>query len=223
MPDALSLANKLDDLQRAILDLGQPVEDTISDLTSLYRALAKPARLDTALTHLELEWLGAVDPPHSSVPFLSRADLMHVLCRSLGIEAVETFTVQDVEDGMGFPFAQVHRFVQDGHVWAYGDPDVRFPRWQFRHGRQGLPIGFISDRLQIVVAAIPKNANPALVRSLMTLSSPVFPRIRERELSPREFLLTGGAPSAVAAYLLRYLEGDSERILEVRNRVNAWP
>lgn len=222
MPDARSLTNKLDDLQQAILDLGHPVEETISDLTSLYRALAKPARLDMALKHLELEWLGAADPPRPSVPFLSRPHLMHVLCRSLAIEAVESFTGQDIEDGMGFPFAQVLRFIHDGHLWAYGGPEFRFPRWQFTYGRDGLPSGFISDRLQIVVAAIPGNANPALVRSLMTLSSPAFPSIHGREVSPREFVLQGGAPSTVAAFLLRYLDSDAERFSDVRARLNEW-
>lgn len=222
MPDALGPLGHFHDLEQAIVDLGLPVRGTIADLTSLYQALARPSRLDAALRHLELEWLGATDPPRAAVPFLSRAELMHVLGRSLGIDAVETFVTNDVTLGLGFDHAHVRKFVRDGHLWAYGAPDLRFPRWQFAYGRDGLPSAFISDRLQVVVAAIPSNANPGLVRSLMTLSSPALPSVRGREVSPREFLLGGGAPSAVAAILLRYLDAPADQVREVATRVGEW-
>ena len=222
MPDASSHDGNLRDFERAICNLGLPVAATIADLTSLYEALARPSRQDSALRHLELEWLGAADAPRSPSSYPSRADLMHVISRSIGIESTEAFAISDLEQGMGYPPSQVQSLVRDGHLWAPDARALRFPRWQFTYGRNGLPTGFISDRLQIVVAAIPQNSNPALVRSIMTLSSPSFPRMRGREVSPREFLLTGGAPSAVAALLLRYLDAGAERFEEVATRVSEW-
>jgi hypothetical protein len=182
------------DLERAIEGLGLPASETIRDLIELYLALAKPSRLDSALRHLELEWLGARDAPTAAGVGNLRASLMHIASRSLAI----------------------------GHVWAYGGADLHFPRWQFTYGRDGLPSGFISDRLQVIVAAIPVDANPALVRSLMTLSTPWFPTVRGREVSPREFILGGGSPSAVAAMLLRFLDADAGRFHDVVDRVQTW-
>lgn len=72
------------------------------------------------------------------------------------------------------------------------------------------------------MAAIPTNANPGLVRSLMSLSSPNWPSISGREISPREYLMSGGAPSTVAAMLLRYLDADADRLQDVAHRSAAW-
>jgi hypothetical protein len=212
-----------DELEQAIAHLGLPVGSTIADLTDLYRALARPSRLDAALRHLELEWIGAFDAPRPRASFLSRAELMHVLSRSVGIDAVEAFSLQDLQDGMAYTESDIQGIFSNGHLWAYGHPDLRFPRWQFTHGKDGLPSGFICDRLQVVVAAIPLNANPGLVRSLMSLSSPTLPTVQGREISPREYLLAGGAPGTVAAFLLRYLDADEDRVQDVASRMSAWP
>lgn len=209
-------------LEKSISDLGLSAPATIAELTALFRALGKPSTRDLALRHLELEWLGAAEQPRSYSAHPTRADLMHVLARAVGIDAVEAFSLSDVERGMAYPASQIRGFVRDCHLWAYGQDSLQFPRWQFAIGRDGLPIGFISDRLQIVVAAIPESANPGLVRSLMTLSSPFLPHIRGRELSPREYLLSGGAPSAVSALLLRYLGADEEHLADVASRVVQW-
>jgi hypothetical protein len=56
----------------------------------------------------------------------------------------------------------------------------------------------------------------------MTLSSPALPGLRGRELSPRDYLLSGGAPSAVAALLLRFLDADQEQIREVASQEERW-
>ncbi|WP_123570038.1 hypothetical protein [Frigoribacterium sp. PhB118] len=222
MSNTSAVAEQFRDLEQAIEGLGLPLDRTVAELAALYRALAKPSQLDLDMRHLQLEWLGAYDLPHPGQIGFSREAMMSVLSRSVGIEAVEAFELQDLQRGMGFPASQLRAFVRDGHLWAYGEASLKFPRWQFVYDRDGFPRGFISDRLRIVVAAIPGDANPGLVRSLMTLSCPALPSIRGREVSPREYLLAGGAPSAVAAVLLRYLEADLEQSCEVANRVSEW-
>ena len=222
MPEAETDFEALRNFEQSIETLGLPVATTIADLTSLFRALARPSRLEAAMRHLELEWLGAADPPRTCSPYPSRAELMHVLSRSIGIDVTECFHIHDLQNGMAYSVTQIMSLVADGHLWVYGDLGTQFPRWQFTCDREGLPTGFISQHLQVVVAAIPNDANPGLVRSLMTLGTPSLPTVRGRELSPREFLLSGGAPSVVAALLLRYLDADASRIHDVARRVSAW-
>jgi hypothetical protein len=90
------------ELEQAIARLGLPVDSTISDLTDLFSALAQPSRLNAALQHLELEWLGATDTPRPRAPFLTKAELMHVLVRSVGVDATEAFRLDDLQKGTAF-------------------------------------------------------------------------------------------------------------------------
>ncbi len=76
-----------------------------------------------------------------------------------------------------------HELAGDGRRW---------PDWQFAAGRP-LP------HLSAVVAAIPAGSHPTGVRTAMTTPDAVFLGVAE-PLSPRDWLLSGGAPDQVVEF-----------------------
>ena len=70
---------------------------------------------------------------------------------------------------------------------------LRLPTWQFGDDLRPLP------GLATVLAALPEGMHPREVEGFMTTPQADL-RVRGRDVSPRDWLLTGGDPAQVAAY-----------------------
>jgi len=110
-------------------------------------------------------------------------------------EAGRALTRGQVADLLGVDASRVSHQVAQGRLFVYSVGNrPAFPDWQFQcadeSGSGGLP------HLAEVIAAFPTGSHPVTVRSFMTTPDDDL-AVGGRPLSPREWLLSGGAPAVV--------------------------
>ncbi|HEY5880536.1 MAG TPA: hypothetical protein VIU11_16620 [Nakamurella sp.] len=110
-------------------------------------------------------------------------------------EAGRALTRGQVAELLGVDASRVSHQVAQGRLFVYSVGNrPAFPDWQFHRadesGSGGLP------HLAEVIAAFPTGAHPVTVRSFMTIPDDDL-TVGGRAQSPRDWLLSGGAPAAV--------------------------
>ncbi len=162
---------------------------------ALRTALAAEPRADAAtLTAAESDFLAehsgidagaaakAGDPQRLAV---ERARVEFELLR-------RSHTVAELADRLGVDGSRVRHRVRNGALYGLRvGRHLRLPGWQFDRELRPLP------GLAAVLAALPEGMHPRDVEGFMTTQQDAL-RLRGRPTTPREWLLSGGNPAAVA-------------------------
>lgn len=200
-------------MHATIGSLGLDPASTLFDLSDLIRSYARPSNLSRLHRELMLERFGASDLP-ANHHALRRESVVSVMIRMSSVDAATSLTIHEAATLTGRDAQEILRDVENRALWSYGHQSTLLPAWQFIVDEGSLPeMRVISDHLPTVIAAIPEESPPALVRGLMTLEDPTLSHHLGRTISPRDWLLEGHGPLPVVALLLRNLEGNDNRIL----------
>jgi hypothetical protein len=103
-----------------------------------------------------------------------------------------SLTVAEVGAVLGISDSRVRHRVHEGALYAFkAAHQLRLPRWQFDDGSP-LP------GLRVVLAALDPGLHPLEVTGFMTTPQSDL-EVLENAVSPRDWLIGGGDPAAVAA------------------------
>ncbi|BDZ50519.1 hypothetical protein GCM10025867_48170 (plasmid) [Frondihabitans sucicola] len=193
--------------------------DTVNDLSSILEALSvNSLGLKKAHHLLLLERLTMEERPSRLNGHLEADDIREILARMSFLDVGMSLTPNEVASLLGCSTRVVLDDIEWGRLHAIRAADrYLLPSWQFEFTSDGRSAKVITQQMEMIVAAIPPEIPAAFTRAIMTLDDPTLPRRGKDHLSPRDFLLSGGSARPVAATLLRYLEGSSERLFEIWN------
>lgn len=213
VPEEIEWRAAMDDLSQALEDVGWSDRvEFARESAALLRAMATPSRLQAAHRFLALERLGMQDRALKWGMDLTADELLVVFARMSTVERTMSYSAEDVASLMDWDLSDVHTAARSGALYAYDAGNrLLFPAWQFNVNAADGHATLISDHLSDVIAAVPDNAVPGLVRAVMTLECPMIPKLGGRVVSAREYLLHGGSHRPVAAALLYFLDGSLNR------------
>jgi hypothetical protein len=154
---------------------------------------SRPVPSAAALTSSEREVLGhhgGVKLPLEEPGDAARLWLANVTS-NLAEQIQGSLTVDETATMLGISGSRVRHRVHEGALYAFkAAHHLRLPRWQF-HGDEPLP------GLRKVLAALIPDLHPLEVSQFMTTAEADL-EISEKAVSPREWLVVGGDPAAVA-------------------------
>lgn len=199
-------------LRAALSALEVDPDEAIEDLAAMLELMALPSRLPAATRYLSLEWLGARDSATFDNRRLRHHDLMGVICRVTAVDVVTDLTLSDTGMMLGIEIAGVAELVNSGRLWTYdAGRGPRVPTWQLVRDSLEQPVRLLGEGLSGVVAAIPDDAVPSLVRRVMTTEDATLRQSDGVPSTPAEWIARGHSPWPVIAILLRFFSGNSDR------------
>lgn len=154
---------------------------------------SRPGPSAAALTPSErqvLEHHGGVKVPPDELGGAARLWLTNVTS-NLTEQLRSSLTVDEAATMLGISASRVRHRIHEGALYAFkAAHQLRLPRWQF-YGDVPLP------GLRKVLAALVPGLHPLEVAQFMTTAEADL-EISEKAVSPREWLVGGGDPAAVA-------------------------
>lgn len=215
LTDPASWAESVGELMDALVAAGwQDPAEFVFETAALVRAMQEPSRMRSTHRFLALERLGMMDRPVEAGMHLSSHELQIVLARMSTIDLGSSYTAEETASLLELSVAEVTASALSGSLYAFETGrSLRFPDWQFALETPPGRAAPISDALATVIASIPLETVPGLVRGVMTLDNPMIPKRRGMPTSPRQYLMDGGSARPVAATLSYFLDGSLDRFL----------
>lgn len=213
--DPTGWTQSTDDLKDALATAGwQNPAEFVLEVAAVVRAMQEPSRMKSTHRFLALERLGMMDRPVETGMHLSTQELQIVLARMSIIDRGTAYTAEKTAAMLKLRTLDVSGMASAGSLYAFETSrKLVFPDWQFTVDPSGSRAAPISDALAPIIASIPVEAVPGLVRAVMTLENPMIPKRKGMPASPRQHLLEGGSYRPVAATLSYFLEGSLDRFL----------
>lgn len=169
-------------------------DDVLDEIDAAFAAI--PTSGAATLSAPEVEFLAAHGGPETAglvkgwSPSGERQARARVALRALSDAVAGSVSTREAAEMLGVDRSRISRRITGNALWAF---DIRgqrrIPRWQFVGG--GLLPG-----LDVIVAAIPRDATPAVLDAFMQTPQPDFD-----DRTPIEYLAGGGDPGLVAGFI----------------------
>ena len=168
------------------------VEEVLDELDSAFAAIPaattlSATELDFLRMHAEPEAAAVIDTWSADDERQARA---RIALRQLTSALSGSVSMKEAATILGVDRSRISRRITGKALWAFDlQGRTRIPRWQFL-GEEALP------GLDVIVPAIPRGTNPAILDAFMHTPQPDFD-----DRTPIEHLAGGGDPTLVAGFV----------------------
>jgi hypothetical protein len=170
----------------------EELERTVREIVEITVPVPDPADARTQFSHTERAALEAIGADLSPLPLdvpdpAERTRLAYVAL------VLDSLPASVVAEQLGRDVSRIRQRTRDRSLWSLaGASGTRYPRVQFAADGSEIP------GLGAVLQALPADLHPVAVLRWLTLPKPDL-RVDGRPVSPREWLLAGGAADEVVA------------------------